>query len=328
MKIKNKKCALILPYFGEFNNYFPLFLKSCAANPSYDWIIITDNPFNYECPENVHVISSTLESIRWSARQKLGFDVALKDPYKLCDYKPAYGLLFEKYLEDYEYWGHCDCDLIFGNLEKLLTPLLNKEYDKIFAAGHLTIYRNSFENNRRFMKTLNGRYLYREAYKTDSIFAFDEDCSGHDNVHSIFLKDGANVYEEDLSMNSAINSAKYIRDFYDKDKHEFSREEYRRARYYWNHGNIIRIECENGKLINTEFLYFHFQMRKMRARVSLGAETFEILPDRFVQRKIPMDLRGMNLVTVGFPYLYWVDNYQKKVRRLLKKYKKRKSYDT
>lgn len=35
-----KQCVLILPYFGKFNNYFPLFLRSCAANPSYDFLIL------------------------------------------------------------------------------------------------------------------------------------------------------------------------------------------------------------------------------------------------------------------------------------------------
>ena len=35
MRKKNKKCVLILPYFGQFNNYFPIFLKSCGANPTY-----------------------------------------------------------------------------------------------------------------------------------------------------------------------------------------------------------------------------------------------------------------------------------------------------
>ena len=35
-----KKGVLILPYFGKFNNYFPLFLKSCGYNPSYDFLIL------------------------------------------------------------------------------------------------------------------------------------------------------------------------------------------------------------------------------------------------------------------------------------------------
>ncbi len=64
MRKKNKRCVLILPYFGQFNNYFPLFLKSCEANPTYTWMIFTDNEFKYVCPENVHVIKTTLDEIR------------------------------------------------------------------------------------------------------------------------------------------------------------------------------------------------------------------------------------------------------------------------
>ncbi|EEG90690.1 hypothetical protein COPCOM_00918 [Coprococcus comes ATCC 27758] len=141
MRKKNKRCVLILPYFGQFNNYFPLFLKSCEANPTYTWMIFTDNEFKYVCPENVHVIKTTLDEIRKIANEKFGFKIVLESAYKLCDYKPAYGFLFEKYIKDFDYWGHCDCDLIFGNLEKNVTPLLNEDYDKLFAAGHLTIYK-------------------------------------------------------------------------------------------------------------------------------------------------------------------------------------------
>ena len=102
MKKKNKKCVLILPYFGKFNNYFPLFLKSCAENPSYTWMIFTDDEFNYECPQNVHIIKCTLRDIIKVANNKFGFKVVLDSPYKLCDYKPAYGFLFEEYIRDFE----------------------------------------------------------------------------------------------------------------------------------------------------------------------------------------------------------------------------------
>lgn len=73
MRKKNKRCVLILPYFGQFNNYFPLFLKSCDANPTYTWMIFTDNEFKYACPENVHVIKTTLDEIRKIAYEKFGF---------------------------------------------------------------------------------------------------------------------------------------------------------------------------------------------------------------------------------------------------------------
>lgn len=317
MRKKNKKCVLILPYFGQFNNYFPIFLKSCGANPTYTWIIFTDNEFNYVCPENVHVIKTTLDEIRSTANRKFGFRVSLESAYKLCDYKPAYGFIFEEYIKDFEYWGHCDCDLIFGNLEKKLTPLLNEDYDKLFAAGHLTIYKNSNDNNRRFMKPFKGRYLYKEAFTTNKIFVFDEDCNGHDNVHSIFLEDGAKVYEKDLSMNPSISSAKFIRAFYDTSKHDFVNEPYKKARYYWSNGNVLQVEWNGKVLLTKEFLYIHLQMRKMRVKISLNEKSFEILPDRFIKKKTPNNVKEMQLFNIGWPYLFWFDNYQKRIKRCL-----------
>lgn len=196
-----KKCVLILPYFGKFNNYFPLFLKSCGYNPSYDFLIFTDNTDFYNYPQNVHVVPMTLNEFRANASQKLGFEPCIPTAYKLCDFKPAYGFLFEDYIQDYEYWGHCDCDLVFGNLEKVLSPVLDKDYDKVFAAGHLTIYKNTFDNNRRFMKSLEGREIYREAFTTSRIYVFDENvrCSMNPdrlNVHTLFRDDDAKIYEK------------------------------------------------------------------------------------------------------------------------------------
>ena len=73
------------------------------------------------------------------------FEISLNSPYKLCDFRPAYGDIFQEELQDYDFWGYCDTDLIFGDICKYLTTNILKEYDKIFEYGHLTIFKN---NNR------------------------------------------------------------------------------------------------------------------------------------------------------------------------------------
>lgn len=319
---KNKKCVLILPYFGSFNNYFQLFLKSCEKNPTYDWIIFTDCSDKYDYPANVHVISMTLHELKKIAERKLGFPIRMETPYKLCDYKPAYGFLFEEYIKEYEYWGHCDCDLIFGNLEKILTPLLNKNYDKLFAAGHLTIYRNTKENIHRFMNLYQGKEIYKEAFTRDSIYVFDEDCRYDHNIHSIFIEQKTKVYNNDLSMNPTICSAKYIRAKYSFEHRDFINEPYVKARYYWNDGNIIALEVINNKIIQKEYLYMHFQMRYMRYDEKiLNSSIIQILPDRFISsKKIPENKKEMRLLWIKLPYLYWIDTYKKKINRKLLKY--------
>lgn len=321
IKNQNKKCVLILPYFGKFNNYFQLFLKSCEENSTYDWMIFTDCTDEYDYPVNVHVISMTLQEMKKIAEKKLGFSIRMEKPYKLCDYKPTYGFLFEEYIKEYEYWGHCDCDLIFGNLEKILTPLLKQNYDKLFAAGHLTIYKNTEENNRRFMNPYQGKEIYKEAFTTDNIYVFDEDCRYDHNVHSIFIEQNAKIYHNDLAMNPTIYSAKFVRARYSFEHREFVNEPYVKARYYWNNGNIVALEVRENKIVAKEYLYMHLQMRKMRLKEEVfNANVIQILPDRFgIVKEIPKSIKDIQLITIKYPYLYWIDVYLKKIKRKLKR---------
>ena len=61
------KCILILVYFGEFKNYFPLFLKSCKKNEEFNWLIITDNKVKYDYPINCKVVNMDLKSFNKSS---------------------------------------------------------------------------------------------------------------------------------------------------------------------------------------------------------------------------------------------------------------------
>lgn len=287
-------------------------------------LIITDCTDKYEYPANVRLLKCTLAEVKALAEKKLSFNVCLDQPYKLCDFKPAYGFLFEEYIGGYEYWGHCDCDILFGNLENLLTPLLEQGYDKLFAAGHMTIYKNTYENNRRFMSLHNGRAIYKEAFTTSDIYVFDEDCQSRhnndNNVHSIFLESKAKIFADDLSMNTSAGSARFIQAKYIPEERKFKKLPYVKARYYFVVGNIISLAPEENKIKQTEYLYMHFQMRKMRMPEKLiQQDNFEILPDRFRPcKKIPTNVKELKCSTIGWPYLFWIDVYIKKLKRKLK----------
>lgn len=323
-----KKCVLILPYFGKFNNYFPLFLKSCGYNPSYDFLIFTDNTDFYNYPQNVHVVPMTLDEFRANASQKLGFEPCIPTAYKLCDFKPAYGFLFEDYIQDYEYWGHCDCDLVFGNLEKVLSPVLDKDYDKIFAAGHLTIYKNTFDNNRRFMKSLEGREIYREAFTTSRIYVFDENvrCSMNPdrlNVHTLFRDNDAKIYEKDLSFNVSPKKAKITRTAYNPQTQKFE-EDHRYAnlaRYYLCADGLLVVSWnKDHAVVNThQYLYMHLQSRRMRMSAEVvQSPVVEIRPDRFVRaNRLPSTKAELaNRFFNVFNY-FWIDTYIKKFKAKL-----------
>ena len=59
-----KKIAYVILYFGKFNDFFPLWLKSCKENPTIDFLIFTDDRTNYNYPKNVKVNYFTFEQIK------------------------------------------------------------------------------------------------------------------------------------------------------------------------------------------------------------------------------------------------------------------------
>ena len=285
-----KNCVFILPYFGKFKNYFPLFLKSCEKNKSFDWLIITDCKVEYNYPSNVIVKYISFTDWKEHIEKKFDFKLNLDAPYKLCDYKPSYGYILEDKISNYEYWGYCDCDLVFGDLEKFLIPLMKKGYDKIFAAGHLTLYKNNYDNNRRFMKTIYNRCIYKEVLSVREIKAFDEDLGGN-NIHSIFLDDSASVFSDDLSANPSVAKSQFHLMKYDPNRRLFIEQSYKVSAFFWNNGKILEFYDNNGTLVTKEYLYMHLQMRNMSySNRLLECESVQILPNVFIAQKIPFSL--------------------------------------
>lgn len=164
-----KKCCFIIPYFGKLPKYFEIFAKTCSTNKNYEWLIFTDDNKKYITPSNVKIINMSFEELVKMIQKKFNFEIWLKKPYKLCDYKPSYGYVFEDYIREFKFWGHCDLDTIMGNLEKLITEEMLENYDKIFCLGHMVLYKNNFENNRLFMKKYNGEELYKKVFSSEEI---------------------------------------------------------------------------------------------------------------------------------------------------------------
>lgn len=325
-----KKCILILPYFGKFNNYFPLFLRTCEKNTDIDFLIITDNTELYNYPSNVYILHMTFDEFKAMAAKKLGFDPCLPTPYKLCDFKPSYGFLFEEYISDYNFWGHCDCDLVFGNLNRLLIPLLDKGYDKLFAAGHLVIYKNSFHNNRLFMNSHNGKNLYKDVFTSPRIWGFDEAQCDRDmnNVHEIFRSAGAKMFVQDLSMNAFVGKDALVSCNYNDATRDYEVQKYVPARYYWCSGSLyslsVNTDAKDSEVDITEYLYMHLQSRKMRlTKDILSSSIFEITPDAFKKREyMPKSKKQMKLWELKIPSRFWFDVYIKKIKNKLRNLKR------
>ena len=209
-------------------------------------------------------------------------------PYKLCDYKPAYGFLFEEWINDYRFWGHCDVDTLMGNLSEFITDAVLEKYEKLFCLGHMVLYRNSYENNRFFMSEYKGYYPYKKVYSTNEIKVFDEDGYNDYNINQMYLAAGKMVLQEDFSMNVSVDSTKFRRTvFTGKEKksctHGYSVEPLKEAVYLWDHGNIVRYYMNQGRLEEERFLYVHMQSRLMKIQGNLDCcSKIQIIPNKFL----------------------------------------------
>lgn len=286
-----KSVVLILPYFGKFPDIFPLFLKTAEKNPNINFLIISDSEENINYPKNVRILSQTFSEFKQMMENQLGQTIALEKPYKLCDYKPIYGYVLSEQIKQYDYWGYCDCDLIWGDLYSFIEPLMEKGYDKIFASGHLTLYRNTQENNELF-RTLDEGELFSKISKDNQIYWFDEDYKGKNNIHDLFLKSGKKVFTEDFSVNFNIDTNCFQRKMYSSENRTYIDIPYEKEQYYWDAGKIYQVKKKEETLAITEYPYIHFQLRYMHGvQCVLSEEQFKIVPNRFLKHdKMPRTL--------------------------------------
>lgn len=281
-----KTIILLIFYFGKFPDFFPLFLKSCGDNPQLTWRIYTDNTKDGNWPANVEYRHMTFEQCRELFQSRFPFDIRLDFPGKLCDYKPACGYILEEELSGYDFWGHCDLDVIFGDIKKFLPEKLLDCYDKLFTLGHFTLYRNVPECSRYFM-TFDGGRRCREVFQKSELVGFDEWSVG--NINEIFRKSEFRFYDKS-----------YGADIW-PEKTAFCLSEYNpvRDRYqpvvgtsgiFWKNENRLYLVKDSHDMI--EYPYVHFQKRNLEVCCSESTKDYYIVPGRF----LPSDTDRADLI--------------------------------
>lgn len=158
MKINNNSIALIIPYFGEWPDYFDLFLKGCENNNWLNIIFFTDCSIPEKKYNNLTFYKSSLKQTSNLYSLSLGITLELKSSYKLCDFRPCYGVIYKEYLENYKYWGYGDIDLIYGNLKPFIFDRINNGYDILSSreeilSGSLSLFKNTDYINHLFKKS-------------------------------------------------------------------------------------------------------------------------------------------------------------------------------
>ena len=120
---------------------------STAANNKIDFLLITDNKDSYDYPQNMTVINMTFDDFASKVKEYIksyfDIDVVLDHIYKICDYRPFFGDILREYTSEYCFWGYCDVDIIFGEIQKqILSIPYYRNYDMIAGNGHFTLINN------------------------------------------------------------------------------------------------------------------------------------------------------------------------------------------
>ena len=303
------KIAMIIPYFGRLPECFKIWLKSCELNQDVDFFLFIDDCTEYDYPQNVYVNITTFENIQERIRNVLGFQINLKNPYKLCDYKPVYGEAFSDYLTGYDFWGFCDIDLIFGKIRNFITDEILLKYDRIYTRGHFSLFKNNDKVN-SYYRTLEADRCqnYKNVFSTDKSCAFDEWANKNNGGLSLIMKrNNKSMYDEadmaDLNMaysNFKINRHEDIR----VNMFEFSKE------------GLYGI----GKSTKIPFIYVHFQKRKMYCmNINLDEKVY-ILPPAYMLNNPKENYFDCKLAMIvhKLKYFYFrFNNMIKKIKNII-----------
>lgn len=250
-----KSIAILTCWSGNYPWYFPYFLHSCSYNPTLDFYIITDSqqPI-YNKPENVIIIYKTLDEIKLVANEKLGFFVSIDNPYKLNDFKPAYGFLFPEIIKGYDFWGHSDLDIIYGDIREFLNDEMLTQYDFVslrhdYTTGCFCLYRNNEKINTFFMRSKD----YKLVMSNSPHYCFDE-CN--------FAWDELQAGKSILDLKTEIESFTHL-----MKAAELTSEIRVHFDFILMEGKTGRIVFDNGKIIykkKFEAILFHlFWLKKL-----------------------------------------------------------------
>ena len=244
------KVCFIICWFGKLPSYTPVWLKSCSYNPEYDFLLITDCEDDFTYPANVKRISFDKERFIARVKERLTEKPSLEAPYRLCDYRPMYGVIFREELQGYDYWGYCDVDMVFGKITDFLSIEEVYRYDAVFNAGHFTLIKNDSKMNSLY-KCDGAIFDYKTVMKKDAIFAFDE-TTGFQRIarfNKVNCKFGL-PYIESESKYTQLRS-----------RMESTNPDHQA--YYWEKGNLYRVKSEEGKVGYQRIVYIHLQKRKL-----------------------------------------------------------------
>jgi len=201
-----KKICIVVPYFGKWPAWMHLYLASCGRNSTIDWIFITDCRPPHDAPANVRFQKMEWRGCAELIRDRCRVRNGPAKPYKLCDFRFAFGDVFREYFEGYHYWGFGDIDVIYGNVRAFLTSdVLDHDlitFSEAHVSGHLTFLRNTRELAEKYQSSEQWRRkIERREYQ------FLDENNGHYGIENVYAKES---YSTPLSPYQPWTNGKFV----------------------------------------------------------------------------------------------------------------------
>lgn len=234
-----KSIILILPYFGKWPIWFEAHLCSINKNPTVSWLIITDCLLPEKYPENIKFIHTSLSELNEKINEIVEVTVPLTTR-KFCDLKPAYGAIFSEHIEQYDFWGFCDMDIIWGDIRKFITNEILESFDIISSrkgaiSGHFNLFRNNSSLNNLYKDVPN----YKQLFEESKLRRFDE----------IVLTD---YIKSQITENNFDYQVYWSSILLNQERGIDSRQQYYLDRWMWFNGTMLNTKS------NKEVMYLHF----------------------------------------------------------------------
>lgn len=261
------RVAFVIIWVGKLPNTFDIWFHSLTNNKEYDFFLFTDQAASKKYnSENLFWNFIDIKSLNILINSKLKYNFNLENAYKIADFKPMYGLLFEEHITQYTHWGYCDNDIIFGKISHFITPNLLENYDKLFYRGHFTIIKNNQNCNNLYSKSnlidskkalsITENTFFDEWYGITQIF--DE------NKLTQFFAD---KWHFNVDHNSLFLKSTNLKNYFFQ------------ALHYYSNGQLYHVYFDFSRfaVIKEELLYAHVEKRKYLKNNSLDIKNKSII---------------------------------------------------
>lgn len=273
-----KSIAIIIPYFGKFPTIFPFWKQSAFNNPSIHFIFFTDNN-DLVSENNIEVIHMSFLECKKYIQRQFNFPIILSSPYKLCNFRPAYGAIFNDYIKEYDFWGFGDVDLIYGNLRSFISEEILNKYDYISGWGHLTLIRNCEYWNNFYKTELEGFQYFKDVFSSNKLSRFDEYLNK--GIGDLAKKLHEERVWDTRPFDDVCIPAVHL-DFYSVFHPEVSNH----LIFAYDNNNLWRLYINNGEIKKEPIEYAHFQRRaNLRIRAN-NTQRYLIIPNSIIEYKL------------------------------------------